>query len=127
MEAIVATVIATIAVIGLAYSFSQGRSLIDRFEVARAALGVAQGRMERLSFLPLDSDSLVEGAYPATPNDFVFEGRTLGTEGWRVEAFDDPATGGPNDMKRVTVTVSFATGSVGDSVVLRRLFRREGT
>jgi hypothetical protein len=125
MEAIVATVIATIAILGLAYSFGQGRSFIDRFEVARVALGVAQARMERLSFLPLASDSLEVGAHPASPNPFVFDGRMLGTESWRVETADDPFTAETDDMKRVTVTVTFATGSVGDSVVLKRLFRRD--
>jgi hypothetical protein len=125
IEAITATVIATVAVIGLAYSFSQGRSLIDRFEVARAALGTAQARMERLSFLSLGSDSLVEGSHPATPNDFDFEGRTLGSESWRVEPFDDPTTADADDMKRVTVTVTYQMGSMSDSVALQRLFRRE--
>ena len=121
-----ATVIATLAVIGLAYTFSQGRGLIDRFEIARAALGTAQARMERLTFLPMDSDSLVEGGHPATPNDFLFEGRVVGTEGWRVEAFDDPTTSETDDMKRVIVSVRFQTGALMDSVTLRRLFRREG-
>jgi hypothetical protein len=124
VEAITATVIATLAVIGLAYSFSQGRGLIDRFEIARAALGTAQARMERLTFLPLDSDSLVDGSHPVTPNDFLFEGRVIGSEAWRVEAFDDPTTSETDDMKRVVVSVRFQTGALQDSVTLSRLFRR---
>ena len=121
-----ATVIATLAVIGLAYTFSQGRGLIDRLSIARASLGTALARMVRLTFLPMDSDSLVAGGHPATPNDFLFEGRVVGTEGWRVEAFDDPTTSETDDMKRVIVSVRFQTGALMDSVTLRRLFRREG-
>ena len=37
MEAIVATAIAVIAVLGLAYSFGQGRAMIGRYEISRAA------------------------------------------------------------------------------------------
>ncbi len=48
-EALTAATLSVIAVIGLAYSFGVGRSLVDRYEIARAALGEAQTQLESMS------------------------------------------------------------------------------
>ena len=53
MEVIVATLIATIAITGLAYTFGLGRSFIDRYELSRAALAAAQGKVEALMATPV--------------------------------------------------------------------------
>jgi Tfp pilus assembly protein PilV len=115
MEAIVGTVIATIAVTGLAYSFGTGRALIHRYEVGRAALGAAQARMEWLSTLPLASlsDSSVA---------FVYRGATLGSEAWTVTPFDDPLTVANHDMDQVSVTVTWGSGANQQSIAMTRLF-----
>ncbi len=125
MEVIVATVVATIAVIGLAYSFSLGRSFIDRFEVARAALAEAQRRMETLVVAQVDSPDLTVGTHPALPMPFSYEGRAMGSEIWTVTWFDDPGTiGTTQDLKRVTVRIQWPSGSITDSVSVTRLFPR---
>src|SRR5689334_2363201 len=45
-EVVAGTLIATIAVLGLAYSFGVGRGMIDRYQVARAGLGEGQLMMD---------------------------------------------------------------------------------
>jgi type II secretory pathway pseudopilin PulG len=123
MEVVVATVIAVIAVMALAYSFSTGRGLVDRFEIARVALAAAQRRMERLSALPAAAPELQLG----TPHTDVVQvdGRTVARESWTVDAFDDPANGtqaGSVDLKKVTVTVSWGQLGPNETVTLTRLF-----
>lgn len=125
MEAIVATVIAVIAALGLAYSFGIGRSNINRFEVARSADALAQSRMEALGVLAEGhptSDSLHVGAHPSTPNTFAYHGRVIGQEYWRVEPapLTVPAPIRAN-MVRVTTTVSWTLGGFADSVGYTRL------
>ena len=121
IEALAATVIATVAVVGLAYTFGLGRSFINRFEVARAALGIAQQRLELLHTEPLGSADFSEDSLHVRP--FNHAGRELGTECWAVTWYDDPATPGmTHDLKRVTVTVRWMQGSVADSVIMSRLF-----
>lgn len=130
MEAIVATMIATIAVVGLAHSFGVARGLIDRYAIARAALGVAQGRLESLHALPLTDPALTAGVHPAMPLPLTFRGNTVGEEIWRVEWVDDPAdglgaqdlNGDTDDLRRVTVVVSWTSGGEPDSLTLQRLF-----
>jgi Tfp pilus assembly protein PilV len=125
MEAIVATLIATIAVIGLAYTFGLGRSFIDRFEVSRAALAAAQARVEALVAAPASSSDLATGAHN---EDFVVNGLDLGEIHWVVGYWDDPADGlgaadpNPNDLKIVTVEVSYRQGSAADTLRLSKLF-----
>jgi len=51
-EVIAATLVATVAVLGLAYTFGMGRGLIDRYQVARCALGEGQLMMDSLLTLP---------------------------------------------------------------------------
>jgi Tfp pilus assembly protein FimT len=117
MEAIVGMVIATIAVIGLAYSFGTGRALINRYEIGRAALGVAQARMEVLGTLA--PASITAGTQP-----FVYQGETMGTETWTVAPYDDPLTVASDDMRQVTVTVTWGSGVNQQAISVTRLFRR---
>ena len=89
MEALTAATISVIAVMGLAYSFGIGRGLVDRYEIARAALGEAQSQLEALTLLPSTDPTLALGyVAPLTP--FRYEGATLGTENWRVVGYDEP-------------------------------------
>lgn len=128
MEVIVATVIATIAVMGLAYTFGMGRGFINRFEVGRAAVAAAQGALEIISTRPLN-DTLVTIGEVKTRN-FVVNGRVLGTERWIVNWKDDPADGtaltspadkDTTDLRIAYVSVVFQDGSQQDSVRLTRL------
>jgi hypothetical protein len=116
----VAVVIAVLAAVGLAYSFGLGRSFINRFEIARAALGVAQQRLETLHTLPgaaaeFDTDS-------THYREFYHGGAPAGLESWQVTWYNDPSTTRANDLKLITVTVSWRMGAVTDSVSLSRLF-----
>jgi hypothetical protein len=103
-----------------------GRGFIDRFEVGRAALAEAQGRMEMIASRPA-SDTLCR-IYPTGQyhmSYFRVGGRTLGTELWTVIWKDDPADN-PNDpnqhdLREATVTVRFQHGEMPDSVRLTRL------
>ncbi|HET9325588.1 MAG TPA: hypothetical protein VFQ05_02320 [Candidatus Eisenbacteria bacterium] len=123
VEAITATVIAIIAVLGLAFSFSAGRGMIDRYAVARSALASAERRMEYLSILGLRSPThpdLSPGVHPPSP--LSLNGNTSGTEQWTVTPIDDPADADSNpDYKQVVVDVSWMSGSVQDKVVLTRI------
>ena len=89
MEAIVGTVIAVIAIFGLANSFGTGRALVNRYEVARIAAGVAQGRLERLYLEPPGSPLLKLGAHDTL--DVVIDGRPVLRDTWTVDKYDDPA------------------------------------
>ena len=130
IEVMTASIIAVIAVVGLAYTFGMGRGFIDRFAIARAALGAARARLETLASLPPGSLELTTTPPPHTAN-FVIDGTVLGTESWDVAWIDDPADGvqgsgdlNGNDLKRATVTVTFRQGSAVDSVRLTRLLPR---
>src|SRR5882672_11756294 len=104
MEALTAATISVIAVLGLAYSFGVGRGLVDRYEVARAALGEAQSQLEALTLLP-NSDPTLALGYVGAPTPFRYEGTTLGEEYWRVVAYDEPNLPGTANFKRVIMTV----------------------
>lgn len=122
IEALTATVIAVVAVLGLAYTFSVGRGQVSRFEVARAALGEAENRMERLLLLSETtptSDSLTVG-YRSPSSPFVYAGATLGTTWWHVDPYDDPDLPDNPDLWRLVVCVRWNT-SVPDSVQLSQL------
>ncbi len=120
VEAIVATVIATIAVVGLAHSFGLGRSFINRYETARAALGVAQRRLETLHAGSDPTVNLATGIPHLAP--FDHGGHRVGSEEWNVSWYDDPATTEPHDLKLVTVRVFWSQGTIPDTVTLTRLF-----
>lgn len=117
MEAIIGAVIAIIAVIGLAYTFSVGRGTIDRFSVARAADAKAIARMEWLTSLPPDTSAFTM----IQPLPFVFAGRTIGTERWDV---GPPPVGTPGAaaLRQLTVTVAWNWATLRDSVRYQRLF-----
>ena len=122
MEVVVATVIAVIAVVALAYSFAMGRGLVNQYEVARIALAAAQRRMETLSSLPANAAELQIGVPHAA--DVQVDGLTVARETWTVVAYDDPADGlhGDLDFKQVTATVSWGRGGPNETVTLTRLF-----
>src|SRR5262252_4363163 len=104
MEALTGATISVIAVLGLAYSFGVGRGLVNRYEVARAALGEAQSQLEALQLVPRNDPALAFGyASPLTP--FRYEGVTLGSSSWRVLDYDEPSLPGTRNLKRVVVTV----------------------
>jgi len=122
IEALTATVIAVFAVLGLAYTFSVGRGQVSRFEVARAALGAAEDRIERLLLLAdanPASDSLAVGYRSATAP-FTYAGGTIGTVWWHVDPYDDPDLPENPDLRRLVVCVRWST-SVPDSVQFSQL------
>ena len=126
MEVIIATVIAVIAVLGLAHSFAAGRGLIDRYATARDALGAAQRRIETLSLLPASATDLALG--PHGPNALQLNDNPSGSESWTVDWVDDPVDGSgggdsnPDDYKRVTIRIGWTQGGAPDTVRLSRLF-----
>jgi type II secretory pathway pseudopilin PulG len=131
VEALVAAVIAVIAVVGLAYSFGQGRAMIARYEIARAALAAAQDRMETLSVTPATDSTLALGP-GRTPGlhgrPYIEDGKIIGTVQWTVLPYDDPSDGlgaadaDAYDLKEVVVTATWPGGISPGSVTLRRLF-----
>jgi hypothetical protein len=121
MEAMTAATISVIAVLGLAYSFGVGRGLVNRYEIARAALGEAQSQIESLTLLPASDPTLVVG-YAGAPTPFLYKGAALGTESWRVVGYDEPHIPGIQNLRRVIVTVRWRQGARTDSLSLERLW-----
>jgi hypothetical protein len=121
-EALTAATVSVIAVMGLAYSFGVGRGLVNRYEVARAALGEAQSQLEALQLAPRNDPSMTIG-YVSPPTPFLYEGATLGTSSWRVVAYDDPSLPGTVNLKRVIMTVQWTRNAQSDSVSLERLWQ----
>jgi prepilin-type N-terminal cleavage/methylation domain-containing protein len=130
IEVLVATVIAVVAVLGLAHSFGAGRALVDRYSTARAALAHAQGRLDSLAILaapthnPGSADLTIGTHTVVTP---LAVGRTLGSQWWSVAWVDDPVDGvagggdpNPQDYKRVTYYVAWNQGGIRDTVILTR-------
>ena len=120
-EVIAGTLIATLAVLGLAYSFGIGRGLIDRYQLARAALGEAQKMVD--SLITVQPGNLVTGSQV-----FWVEGHPVGNTAWTVTTVDDPADGlgwpaDPDtvDMDRLRVSVSWDIGGAHDELALTRL------
>ena len=121
MEVLVALAISVIAVVGLAYSFGMGRAFINRFEVARAALGAAQDQMETLAVLS-PSDALLAVGPHSRP--FLLGSDVVGTVAWNVTLVG--ASGYPGtDLKQVSVMVSWTQGTMADTIHLSRLFPRQ--
>src|SRR4029077_3347309 len=85
IEALVASLIAVIAVMGLAFTFSAGRGMIDRYATARDALAAAEQKMEQLSILGLkdptntDLNPGIHGPFART-----LDGNATGSEKWTV-------------------------------------------
>lgn len=130
MEVLVATVIAVVAVLGLAHSFGAGRALVDRYSTGRAALAHAQGRLDSLTILatpthdPGSSELAIGTHNVPTPLPI---GRTVGNQWWVVAWVDDPSDGvagggdaNPQDYKRVTYYVAWNQGGIPDTVILTR-------
>ena len=117
-----AATISVIAVLGLAYSFGVGRGLVNRYEVARAALGEAQSQLEALQLVSRGDPSMTIG-YVSPPTPFRYQGATLGTSSWQVLAYDDPTLPGPANLKRVVMTVRWTRDAQSDSVSLERLWQ----
>ena len=128
IEVMVAAVISVIAIVGLAYSFSAGRGLIDRYATARDALEAAERRLETLAMQALQDPATADlGAGSHGPLGLTLNQNQTGSEVWRVEWVDDPVddAGGdadPNDYKRVTVSVRWSQAGIQDSVTLSRSF-----
>ncbi len=121
MEAIVATVISVIAVLGLAYSFGLGRGFINRYEAARIADGLAAGAMDSLSLA--GTDLTLGGPRPNPAIPLVYNGVAIGTVNWVVSA-PDPANPVKDDLVNVTVTANWSLGGLNDSLQYRRLFAK---
>jgi len=121
MEALTGATISVIAVLGLAYSFGVGRGLVNRYEVARAALGEAQSQLEALQLVSRADPTLAFG-YVSPPTPFRYEGAALGTSSWRVLPYDEPSLPGTRNLKRVVVTVRWTSSALSDSVSLERLW-----
>jgi type II secretory pathway pseudopilin PulG len=122
IEAVVATAIATIAVMGMAHSFGTGRALINRFEVARKALGAAQRRVEFLSSKMPTEPELNLASYGPFP--LQLDGRTYATESWVISRVDDPADGmSPSDvdLKLITVRVVWGAQRASETIQLTSL------
>ncbi len=122
MEALTGAIISVIAVLGLAHSFGVGRALVNRYEVARAALSEAQAQLEALTLRPSDDPTLAVG-YLSPPTPFRYEGVTLGTSYWRVEAYDEPSLSGTTNLKHVVMVVRWRQSDRTDSLSLERLWQ----
>lgn len=121
MEALTAATVAVIAVMGLAYSFGVGRALVNRYEIARAALAEAQNQLEALTQV-LPNDPVLAVGYASPPTPFRYEGVALGAQNWSVQAYDEPNLPGTVNMKRVRVVVRWQQSSRADSITLERLW-----
>jgi len=122
-EVIASTLIATLAVLGLAYSFGVGRGLIDRYQIARCALGEAQHLVDSLSVVR--PGNLTAGNRP-----FEIAGNSAGVSYWTLTPIDDPLDGlatsappdpNPVDMYRLTVEVDWGIGGMADKIQLTRI------
>jgi hypothetical protein len=107
-----------IAILGLAFSFGQGRGLIDQYETSRAATAAAQGCMDSLAVLPPADPALTLGTHPAQT--LTLDGQPLGTIVWDVASVSDPVAGG-STLKKVVVTVTWNAGALTNSTQLSRL------
>ena len=119
---IASTLIAALAVIGLAYSFGIGRGLIDRYQYARNALGQVSGVLDSLTTLnlPLTTPSSVTRS-------FFVDGMPVGTLTYATSWVDDPADGmspadpDKNDLRRVVVRAEWDRNGVHDEIEIERM------
>lgn len=126
-EVLVALLITVIAVLGLAHTFGLGRGLIDRYAVARDAMGVAERRMEILRMearADAANPDLSTGAHPATPIDIKLDGVVGGKESWQVDGVPDPtfSGGGGSDYRKVTVTITWKLSGIDDGITMSTIF-----
>lgn len=128
IEVMVAAVVAVIAVLGLAYSFSAGRGLIDRYAAARDALEAAQSRLDILAAKAVRDPATADlniGLHG--PISRKLNQNLSGVEKWTVVWVDDavdnfPPDSDPNDYKRATVVITWLHGGLQDSVRMSRTF-----
>lgn len=123
MEVIVSTLIAAIAVVGLAHMFGIGRGQIERFETARVALAAVEQRLESLALLDRLHPDLAEGQHDAA---FVVDGAVIGDMRWIVTYEPFSWTSGAtyeDTLKRVMVEASWDLG-MRDTVRLTRYFEK---
>lgn len=106
VEMMIALVVFGLGLMALAQSLPRGLSMRDKARRMSVATNLAQQEMERLRSLPFDSPQLAGGSHsdPQGPVEGVYARRWSVLENSPVE-----------DMKTVTVTVSFPTSSA-DSV-----------
>jgi prepilin-type N-terminal cleavage/methylation domain-containing protein len=128
IEVMVAAVVAVIAVLGLAYSFSAGRGFIDRFAAGRDALEAVQSRLDRLAIEAVHNPATADlniGTHGPFPR--ILNHNLTGTETWTVVWVDDPVDNGagdpdPDDYKRATVVIDWQQGGLHDHVQMSRSF-----
>lgn len=119
-EVIAGTLVATLAVLGLAYSFGIGRALIDRYLLARRAMARAQLLVDSLVTVP--PVQLSDGNQP-----LWVDGAAAGTAYWTIQPVDDPIDGvspadpTPVDEKRILVRVGWQMGPASDTLRLSRM------
>ena len=119
VEVLAGTLVATISVLGLAYSFGVGRGLIVGYRVSRQAMGRAELVIDSLITVP--RATLAPGS-----EDFWGSGITPGTTSWQIDPIDDPADGigaadlNPVDLKRITVQVSWRQDGMNQVLRLTR-------
>ncbi len=119
-EVIAGTLIATLAVLGLAYSFGVGRGLIDRYDLARRAMGRARLLVDSLT--TVTPSSLQDGNQP-----FWVDGVQAGTAYWTITNVDDPVDQSspidptPVDEKRILVRLGWGAAGSMDTLALTRL------
>jgi len=118
VEVIASTVIAAIAVAGLAHSFGVGRAQIERFAVARAALAAAEQRMEALSRLPLSHADMAFGVHTST---FLIDGAGIGNVQWTVTPVPKSWGVYSDQLTRIDVEVTW-NQTYPDTVRLSRLY-----
>jgi hypothetical protein len=123
-EVMAGTLIATLAVIGLAYTFGIGRGLIDRYQVARVALAETQGILDSLA-THVPSPAIGTSSRP-----FNVAGIQAGTLQWTISWVDDPADKlsptdpDPNDLKRAVVVATWSLGTPNDRLALTRMLSK---
>jgi len=128
IEVMVAAVISVIAVVGLAFTFSAGRGLIDRYATARDALEAAERRLETLA-MKARKDPADPALDPGNhgPIGLTLNQNQSGAEVWNVIWVDDPVDNGggdaePADYRVVRVTVRWNQAGILDSMTLSRAF-----
>ena len=122
-EVMAGTIIATLAVIGLAYTFGIGRGLIDRYQVARVALAEVQGIVDSLA-THVPSPAIGTSSRP-----FNVSGEQAGNIQWTVSWVDDPADNiptdpDPNDLKRLTVVAQWSLAMPSDHLTMTRIISK---
>ena len=122
MEALTAATVSVIAILGLAYSFGVGRGLVNRYELARAALAEAENQLESLTSLS-SGDRVLAVGYVAPLTPFIYEGVQRGSHNWWVLAYDEPHLPGTVNLKRVRMTVRWQQDARLDSLSLERLWQ----